>query len=705
MLTAMKLATGGLLLALFVAATDASAQRRDEQEPGGVPPGSHDGGGDSGSSGGGFFESIFGSDEDLLDLEEPLIDVLADHDWNVPPPEQGFPPASDLARREVFGPDTLPVELPAYKAYVERVAGRLLDGVGVTGFVPKVEIASTESVWGSVYPDGTILLSLGTLRNLENEDQFAALLAHELSHVLLKHYGEDWFMEAQDRGLAIYNLVLDIRREIEIKQGQYSESNMWSGLKNQLIAEAIVLGNDIFLDAPFKRGQEDEADILGVDLLVKANYNPTGMIGLLKSVLAKEERDKKEAERLKKEQRAAARGGGHDFSSVFSAIGDLFGDALSGLKSELREEFGKGHRPTDERIEMVRKYFGKHYGKRIHPKVDEQSWEVLLALPSVVQVLDGYRAVTLARKAFNQGKVEPAVRRLRQSLETLDSRHVMPRLVAAEMSLAARDHELAAAFFESSQSGYKPPISVFRGYADALAESGDTDGAFAVLDKGDSELGAPPQLLPMRIGLLTATGRVGNKEKLERTSAMVRCRVEGLEGLTKQCEKAADGNYKPVVATLPEAVSGKLATLPRGLSGSGLVEVTATSLNARSGPGSGHSIVTKYPKGERLAVVESRAGWSRVRDRWGNAAWVSASYTRPIGTPSVKKKKTAREESQQAAPAKESKPPQKTAAKEKSETSEQSPEARLKKLKSLREQDLITEEEYAEKRQEILDKL
>ena len=703
MLTATKLASAVFLLSFLVAAADASAQRRDEQEPGGVPPSSHGGGESSGSSGGGFFSSIFGGDEDLLELEEPLIDVLVDHDWHVPPPDQGFPPASDLARREVFGPDTLPVDLPVFQAYIERVARRLLDGVGVTGFVPKVEIASTERVWGSVYPDGTILLSLGTLRNLDNEDQFAALMAHELSHVLLKHYGEDWFMEAQDRGLAIYNLILDIRREIEVRQGEYGESDMWSGLKNQMIAEAVVLGNEIFLDAPFKRGQEDEADLLGIDLLVKAKYNPTGMIGMLKSVLANEERERKEAERLKEEQRATAQGGIPGFSSVFSAIGDLFGDAVSGLKGELRDEFGKGHRPTDERIEIARKYFGKHYGKRIHPKVDTQSWEALLNAPDVVQVLDGYRAVTVARKAFNQGKVEPAVRRLRQSLNTLDSRHVMPRLVAAEMSLAARDYELAAAFFESSQTGYKPPISVFRGYADALAESGDTDGAFAMLDKGDNELGSPPQLLPMRIGLLTATGRVGNKEKLERTSAMVRCRVEGLEGLAKQCEKAADGNYKPVVATLPEAVRTDLATLPRGLSGSGLVEVTASSLNARAGPGSGHAVITKYPKGERLAVVEKRGGWARVRDRWGNAAWVSASYTRPIGGAPVKK--PAREAPAKAETVTQAKSAPQEPEDETPEAAEESPEARLKKLKSLRDQDLITEEEYAEKRQEILDSL
>ena len=219
----------------------AFSQGRDEEEFGGDVPipkaGEQD---DNSSSGGGFFGSIFGEDDDHLELEEPFIDTFEPGAWNIPPAKEA-PPGADLARREVFGNDTVPVYSPVYRAYTEKVARRLLEGIGVTGFVPNVEIAATDKFWGNVYPDGTILISVGMLRNIKREEEFAAFLAHELSHVLLKHYGEDWFLQTQDRGLAIYSLVMDIKRQIEVQQGEYDQKDLLGDLKNQLIAEAIVL--------------------------------------------------------------------------------------------------------------------------------------------------------------------------------------------------------------------------------------------------------------------------------------------------------------------------------------------------------------------------------------------------------------------------------------------------------------------------------
>ena len=257
-----------------------------------------------------------------------------------------------------------------------------------------------------------------------------------------------------------------------------------------------------------------------------------------------------------------------------------------------------------------------------------------------------------------------------------------------------------------------------------MARLGKGDAAFAVLGKGEADLGKPPQLLPTRIGLLTSTGQCRRyAEKLEGTGAMIRCRVEGGDGLIKQCQQAANGEFRPVIGELPQnmrqeiaSLSGggdlQLASRTEGVPASGTVEVTASSLNGRRGPGSNHTAIASFPKGERLELEAKSGGWSRVRDRWGKTAWVSSDYIREVSTASSREEsstnaKTAVELERTQAPElknppKETQPPAKQAQ---SDGGNEDPVSRLKKLKTLRENDLITEEEYQAKRQEILAEL
>lgn len=54
--------------------------------------------------------------------------------------------------------------------------------------------------------------------------------------------------------------------------------------------------------------------------------------------------------------------------------------------------------------------------------------------------------------------------------------------------------------------------------------------------------------------------------------------------------------------------------------------VTATVLNIRSGAGTNYSIVTKVNKGDKLTILESRNGWSKVKTANGKTGWASNDY-------------------------------------------------------------------------------
>ena len=111
-------------------------------------------------------------------------------------------------------------------------------------------------------PGGNIAITRGLLVALENESQLAAVLGHELGHVTARHS-----MQNLQRGI-----LLNIGLQILSYQ---SSGTSYSGAAQQAgqIAGSI-------LDSSYSREQEREADQLGIDYMVKAQYSPKGAVEL-----------------------------------------------------------------------------------------------------------------------------------------------------------------------------------------------------------------------------------------------------------------------------------------------------------------------------------------------------------------------------------------------------------------------------------------
>jgi hypothetical protein len=62
----------------------------------------------------------------------------------------------------------------------------------------------------------------------------------------------------------------------------------------------------------------------------------------------------------------------------------------------------------------------------------------------------------------------------------------------------------------------------------------------------------------------------------------------------------------------------------------GTVKVTATTLNVRSEPRADATIVSQVRRGDRLGLIRSERGWSRVRVASGAIGWVSAQHVAAI---------------------------------------------------------------------------
>lgn len=110
-------------------------------------------------------------------------------------------------------------------------------------------------------PGGQIFITYALLSKLENEDQVAGVLGHEIGHVLGKHSAER---------VANSEMWSTISMGAEVGGGMGGAAGA--------IGQNILLGNG--------RDDELESDDLGVRFMIRAGYDPYQMIGVMKILKA-----------------------------------------------------------------------------------------------------------------------------------------------------------------------------------------------------------------------------------------------------------------------------------------------------------------------------------------------------------------------------------------------------------------------------------
>jgi len=136
--------------------------------------------------------------------------------------------------------------------------------------IPKdihVLISKDPSLNAYCLPDGTFVLNMGLFYWLENENQLAGVMAHELSHKLLNHS-----INAQVNQVENESSGKAKQRIKKIKRNRYNKvSRAFDLYKNQLYAWSKD-----------RRKKEIEADSLGYVLLKKTKYNESEFVETLK---------------------------------------------------------------------------------------------------------------------------------------------------------------------------------------------------------------------------------------------------------------------------------------------------------------------------------------------------------------------------------------------------------------------------------------
>jgi predicted Zn-dependent protease len=147
------------------------------------------------------------------------------------------------------------------EAYLNRVAARLDANASYPNGGFNVKMIRDPHLNAFTYPDGTCYIQTGILARLENEDQLAALLAHELAHYTNRH-AVNGIRRFHRRSVNDqFNLPDNREKPSSRKQLRWRIECAWSG---------------------YHREAEFEADHDALKFMIHAGYEPRESLGLFK---------------------------------------------------------------------------------------------------------------------------------------------------------------------------------------------------------------------------------------------------------------------------------------------------------------------------------------------------------------------------------------------------------------------------------------
>jgi predicted Zn-dependent protease len=152
---------------------------------------------------------------------------------------------------------------------IERVSQQLLHSVEEYNYKWEFVLVENDSVNAICLPGGKVVLNSGIFKVAKNDDQIAAIIAHEMAHAISRHG----------------NARISRSRVLNGVQGTGA---VLTALLNPLLVIPFVLTysgvTHELIISPHSKMEEQEADVIGLNLMHKAGYNMDETITLWQNI-------------------------------------------------------------------------------------------------------------------------------------------------------------------------------------------------------------------------------------------------------------------------------------------------------------------------------------------------------------------------------------------------------------------------------------
>ena len=182
-------------------------------------------------------------------------------------------PDADMARlgatayEDIRSKET-PSQNAARRAYVLCVTNALLEQAPTapSGQAWEVTLFDDEQANAFALPGAKIGIYSGLLEVVRNQDKLAAVIGHEIGHVIARH--------ANERVSTAYAAQLGLSAVAA------------SGVLSGDLMGLMGVGAQVGVLLPFGRTQERESDLIGLDLMAKAGFDPRQSVELWENMSA-----------------------------------------------------------------------------------------------------------------------------------------------------------------------------------------------------------------------------------------------------------------------------------------------------------------------------------------------------------------------------------------------------------------------------------
>jgi predicted Zn-dependent protease len=174
------------------------------------------------------------------------------------------------------------IEDPVIADYVSKIGNRIVAGLNKPLFSYHFYVIKTDPYNAFAIPAGYVFINSGLLMAMDDEDELAGILAHEIAHVNARHISQ--------------------KIERSKKIGWARMAGMAAGILMGIagagdVAQAVThgsVGAAQTAELAYSRENEMQADQLGLDYLADAGYSGEGLLKILKKMRSKQWFDSKQ---------------------------------------------------------------------------------------------------------------------------------------------------------------------------------------------------------------------------------------------------------------------------------------------------------------------------------------------------------------------------------------------------------------------------